>query len=394
MEPVCYRCGDGYPEGRVRCDCGEPLWFVPDVSGFEARDGPGMWRYADSLPVADPVGVGAAAGGTPLVRSEPLDEVAGCRVFVKDEAENPTGSYKDRGSAVAVAHAVGRGHDTVGTVSYGNMAMSTAATATSADLDCVVLVPTGTSGTRLSLIAQYEPTIYQVPGDYGALYDEVIGMGRSPVAFYLSSPPTRIAGYATCVYEIAEQVDRTPDCIVLPASSGGFASGVYRGLLDCERAGLLSEQPRLYLVQTAVSDPITRAFEAGADEVSPLPAEEVGDTVARSIGNPAPPSGTRALTAVRETGGAVVSATDEELLAARRQFAGRAGFCVEPASATTLAGIRKLADRGEVAPDESAVLVPTGTGFKEMGVDEPSVDAETVERSALRERLAAASGQS
>jgi threonine synthase len=388
MKSVCYRCEEDYAGHRARCECGEPLWYVPDAANYEPRSAPGMWRHADLLPLEEPAGIGAAAGGTPLVRSERLDDVAGCRVFVKDEAENPTGSYKDRGSAIAVAHAVERGHDAIGTVSYGNMAMSTAANAASVDLDCLVLVPTDTSPVRLALIAQYDPTVFQVAGDYGALYDEVVGFNDSPVAFYLSDPPTRIAGYATCIHEIVDQSDSIPDGIVLPTSSGGFASGVYRGLLDCQRAGLLSDLPSMYLVQTAESDPITRAFQAD-ESVTPLSPDEVGDTIARSIGNPAPPSGNRALAGVRETDGSVVSVSDEELLAAKRQFAERAGLCVEPASSTTLAGVQRLTERGELAADDTVVLVPTGTGFKEMDTDVAPGDAETVERAALRDRLAA-----
>lgn len=383
---ACYRCGRETTAGP-RCDCGEPLWFVPD-GAFTPQDLPGMWRYTDLLPVDNPVGLGAAAGGTPLLRTERLDAVAGCRVWVKDEAENPTGSYKDRGSAVAVAQATQRGRTAIGTVSYGNMAMSTAATAASAGLDCVVLVPIDTPPVRLELIASYGPTVLRVPGDYGTLYDEVLDLDVS-VEFYLSDPPERIAGYATCVHELVTEAPDPPDALALPASSGGFASGVYRGLLDCRAANLLTDLPRLYVVQTAASDPITRAFEADAEEVSSLPADEVEDTVATSIGNPAPPSGTRALAAARATGGAVVSVTDDELTEAKRQFAERAGLSVEASAAAPLAGVQTLGERGELAADESVVLLPTGTGFKEAGTGDSSVTIETVERDALRERLTA-----
>ena len=388
----CYRCGKHYDDARVRCACGEPLWVDTDPTAFswgDCRDWDGMWRYEALLPIDRPEGVGRAAGGTPLVRSPGLDDAAGAQVFVKDEGENPTGSYKDRGSAVAVAHTVATGEDVVGTVSYGNMAISTAAHATSLDRECVVFVPEAISTGRLELIAQYEPTIIQVAGDYGKLYGDALDLSESlPIDVLVSDAPTRISGYKTVLFEIYECLaPAAPDVIALPASSGGFASGVWLGIRDLERAGLIEEPPRLCLIQTATADPLTRAFEAGETDPMALSPEETGDTIAHSIGNPDPPSGARALAAVRNTDGAVVSVTDEEIRIAQRQFAVDAGFCVEPAAATTLAGVSRLADRGDIAADESVVLVPTGMGFKEMGTGETGVATETVRRDALQDRL-------
>nr|WP_256419386.1 threonine synthase [Halorubrum laminariae] len=348
-----------------------------------------MWRYEALLPIDQPEGVAQAAGGTPLVRSPGLDDAAGARVFVKDEAENPTGAYKDRGSAVAVPHAVATNDDVVGTVSYGNMAISTAAHATSLGRECVVFVPEGTSSVRLELIAQYEPTIVQVAGNYAKLYADALDLSeRLPIDVLVSDAPTRISGYKTALFEICEEfAPAVPDVIALPASSGGFASGVWLGIRELERAGVIEEPPRLCLVQTATADPLTRAFEAGAMDPTPLSPGEIGDTIAHSIGNPDPPSGARALTAVRDTNGTVVSVTDDEIRTAQRRFAVDGGFCVEPASATTLAGVSRLADRGVITADESVVLVPTGTGFKEIGTKETAVAAETIHRDVLRDRL-------
>lgn len=396
LSTVCYRCETAYRDaGRVRCECGEPLWFDDDDrSAFDwnqCRDAQGVWRYGALLPVLPARGITPAAGDTPLVRSEALDDIAGCRVYVKDEGENPTGSYKDRGSAVAVPHALRQEQDTVGTVSYGNMAMSTAAVAASLGRECVVLVPADISAGRLELIAQYDPTMLRVDGEYSALYDEALALNETlPVTFLLSDAPGRISGYKTLLFELYERLaEESPDAIALPASSGGLASGLWRGILDLREAGLLETTPRLYLVQTAESDPITRAYRAAHDDVSALPPEDVGETIAHSIGNPDPPSGTRALTAARETDGAVVSVTDDAIRTAQRRLARPAGFCVEPASATPLAGVTQLADRGEIDGDESVVLVATGTGFKQMSVDDRSVQTEHVDRASLAERLQA-----
>nr|WP_203229185.1 threonine synthase [Halobellus captivus] len=385
---VCFRCGEYYgDETRVRCACGEPLWFDTPSTDFtwaDCSDVESIWRYEELLPIEQPNGVARAAGRTPLVRSYGLDGAAGCRVYVKDESENPTGAYKDRGSAVAVPHAIEAGTDVIGTISYGNMAISTAAHATSLDRECIVLVPEETPSARLELIAQYEPTIVQVSGDYGALYADGLSLSDSlPISILVSDAPARISGYKTVVFEIYESLaPDTPDAIVLPTSSGGFASGIWRGLRDLVTLGLLEELPRLYLVQTATADPITQAFEMGATDITALTADETGETIAHSLGNPDPPSGARALAAVRETNGAVVSVTDAEIQTAQRQFAVTGGFCVEPAAATPLAGLTQLSERGVIASDESAVIVPTGTGFKEATGD-ASISTERTSRADL-----------
>lgn len=396
MSPAlrCYRCGERYEDvARVRCGCGEPLWFETDAAAFtwaDCRDADGMWRYEPLLPIDRPDGIARAAGGTPLVRSERLDAAAGCRVHVKDEGEHPTGAYKDRGSAVAVPHAIAASGGAVGTVSYGNMAMSTAAHAASLGRECVVLVPDDISTVRLALIGQYDPTIVRVDGDYGALYGDALDLSRElPISLLVSDDPARISGYKTALFEICEAfAPEAPDALVLPTSSGGFASGLWRGIRDLEAAGLLDDPPRLYLVQTVAGDPITRAFDADETDPTPLTPEETGETIAHSIGNPDPPSGGRALAAVRDTGGAVLSVDDDEIRTAQRRFAVEGGFCVEPASAASLAGATRLSERGELAPDDDVVLLPTGTGFKELGTGDASVATERTSRTALPERLA------
>jgi threonine synthase len=159
-----------------------------------------------------------------------------------------------------------------------------------------------------------------------------------------------------------------PDALVLPASSGGHASAAWRALRDLDAAGVLPSLPELHFVQAAPSAPIAAAFAAGEEAVTPT---DGGGTVAYSIGNGDPPSGNRALAAARDTGGSVVAVTDDEIRTATGEFATKAGACVEPASATTLAGARRLVDDGVLGADDDVVLVATGTGFKEADVGRP-----------------------
>ncbi len=370
---VCYRCGNEVEsETRARCSCGEPLWPKTDATDFSwpTVSDSSLWRYAELLPVEQTteIGLGSAVGGTPLLRTQRLDEYAGCRLWVKDESVNPTGSFKDRGSAVGVARALEAGDEWVGTVSHGNMAMSMAATAASAGLNCLVFVPDDIPSERLGHIGQFGPTLVQVEGEYGKLYDMSLELPN--VRFVNSDAPLRVAGQKTTALEICasfveqEGAPNAPDAIVAPVSSGGHASAIWKALCELQRAGLLDTEslPRLYFVQAAACDPIAATYRSGVDDVEPV---EGGETVAYSIANASPPSGNRVLAAVRDTGGAVLSVADDEILDAKQQLARRAGLCVEPASATTLAGIRQLSSAGEISHDESVVAIATGTGFRE-----------------------------
>jgi threonine synthase len=381
---ICYNCGNEYAlTERKRCECGEPLWVDLDMSMFRPdADAYGVGRYVDQLPINRPAGVGTGAGGTPLVRTTALDEFVGCRLHVKDESENPTGSFKDRGSTVGVAHALAERRDHVGTVSHGNMAMSMSAHAAGTDAACVVLVPNHIPPTRLGLIAQYGPELVKVEGDYGRLYYEALEAGPAlGVEFVSSDTPLRVEGQKTVAYEISEAFNGAPDGVVLPVSSGGHASAVWKGFRELEQAGAVSTIPPLYLVQAAACDPITQAYQAGNEDISPV---EPSETTAFSIANGSPPSGNRALTAARETGGAVVSVSEDEIRDATDRFACQAGLCVEPASATTLAGMRRLAGVDAVNDGDDVVAVVTGTGFKEFGgeveIDPPTVTVSDFER--------------
>lgn len=370
MDLVCHSCENRFPStDHKRCACGEPLWFDVDSTGFDwedlARTG-GIWRYADVFPADPEDDITAGAGGTPLIRAERLDEYAGCRLYVKDEGENPTGSFKDRGSAVGVTHAAGTGHEWVGTVSHGNMAMSMAAAATSKGIGCAVLVPSRIPEVRLGFIAQYDPEILTVTGDYGQLYYDTLD-AHDGIEFVNSDAPLRVAGQKTVAYEILESfAPETPDAIVLPVSSGGHASAVWKALRELRDAALIEELPHLYLVQAAAVDPIAQAFQTGAESVEFI---EPSDTMAFSISNGSPPSGNRALRAARETNGAVTSVSEAAIEEATRKLASVAGICAEPSSATTLAGLKKLSEAGEITPDDEVAAIVTGTGFKEFEVD-------------------------
>jgi threonine synthase len=392
---TCHACGSTASFGDAkRCECGEGLWFDTEPGDFEwpAGDEHSLWRYRDLLPAADATGLAGTVGDTSLVRLPALDDEIGARLHVKYEGENPTGTFKDRGSAVGVTVASESGAKAVGTVSHGNMARSMAAHAASAGIPCVVLVPADIPSERLGLIARHDPTILRVEGAYDRLYYESLRIERDrPITFVNSDTPLRVAGQKTTGLEIIEAfAPDVPEAVVMPVSSGGHASAVWKAFRELSAAGLIDSPPRLFLVQTAACGPIAAADERDADTVHPV---DSGETVAYSIANADPPSGNRALAAVRATDGEAVAVDDEQILAARRTLSERAGLFVETAAATTLAGARRLADRGAFDRDDDVVLVATGTGFTERDVDAPDVTAESVPMDALDDALGDVLGQ-
>jgi threonine synthase len=381
-ELVCHDCGTRTTDQSVRCECGEPLWFP-----VEAVDPPGgmpdsLWHYEDALPTTQPPGVGGAVGGTPLFRTPALDATAGCRVTLKDERANPTGSFKDRGSAVGVAVAASD-EQPVLTVSHGNMARSVAAHATAAGVDCAVLVPADIPGDRLAPIARYDPALLRVKGDYGRLYQDAIDI-VGPLALN-SDVPLRVEGQKTVAYEIEAQASEV-DAVVLPVSSGGNASAIWKAYRELALAGAIETPPRLYLIQASACDPIARAYR---EELSAVPAGDEDETIAYSIANPDPPSGARALRAARATDGAVIAVDDDAIRRAQADLATRAGVETEPAAATVLAGMHRLAASEEIRPTDNVVAIVTGTGLlkrPDAPPEAPVVEREAVSR-ALRDRF-------
>ncbi|MFD1565978.1 threonine synthase [Halolamina litorea] len=393
---TCWNCGARTDDDhRVRCDCGEPLWLATDPEAV-----PGEWPASiesmwDALPLlgveapTPPPGVSTAAGGTPLVRADSLD-TEGVAVHVKLEGLNPTGSFKDRGTAFGVAAALEAGETRIGTVSHGNMAESVAAHAAATGMDCTVLVPADIADSRLAAIGRYDPRLVRVDGDYGRLYYDALEVGREAgVRFLNSDVPWRVAGQATTAIETLAQFGRGegefPDALVIPVSSGGHASATWQAVRTLTAAGLLDEPPKLCFVQAAACAPIAEAFARGDDTVTPA---EGGETIAYSIANADPPSGNRALAAARATDGAVVGVDDDAIKRAGEQFAG-AGLAVEPSSATTLAAIERLRSDGVLDAGDEVALVATGRGFGDDGV---AVETERIDRSALGTLFDAAPG--
>jgi len=370
----CFVCGPVASPDRFSpfCPgCGEPLFVDPSGRRGERVIHEGrtlsIEKFSEFLPLEaiDP-DLSLGEGSTPLVRLERLGAALGlAAVYAKNEAQNPTASFKDRGTAVAVQKAVSLGFKRIGTVSTGNMAASTAAYGARAGLETFVLLKEGTSMTSLKGAAIFGPRLIEVEGDYGLLFRASLEIGkRLGIPFMNSIDPFRMEGYKVTAFEIFLQLGRrAPRRVFVPLSSGGHLLGLMRGFLDLEREGLIAAYPTFVGVQAQGCAPLARAFEAGL-ETYETPGEV--RTVAHAISNPTPPAGNAVLRMIRARGGILLAVTDEEMLEAQRELAAAEGLFCQPESATTLAALKKLAAAGRRFEEEAgeAVLVLTGSGLK------------------------------
>lgn len=286
-------------------------------------------------------------------------------VYIKNETVNPTGSFKDRGSVVAVHNCVQLGITKIGTVSTGNMASSTAAFGARAGLNTIVLVKEDTALEKIIATSIYNPTLVKVRGDYGRLFYGSLELGKKlKIRFMNSVDPYRIEGYKITSFEIYEQLrPQLPDYIIAPVSSGGHIIGLMKAFIELHSDGLIEQIPKFFGVQAKGCSPITQAFIAQKDRVERI---EKAETIAYAISNPDPPGGNLILKLMRKFGGEMMSVDDPEILSAQKALGKYEGIFCQPASATTLAALLKLNKKNTFSAEDRIVLVLTGTGLKSL----------------------------
>ena len=390
---ACLACGEEKvdTDPAVRCGCGglldvrhrDPLpgEALRQLLGARLTEpGPhasGVWRYHELVLPTVSVGeiVTHPEGNTPLLQRRRVSAYAGVDgLLLKHEGHNPTGSFKDRGMTVGMTQAVRIGAHAVACASTGNTAASLAAYAAQAELPALVLVPAGqTAAGKLAQTLAYGARTLAVRGDFDACL-RLLDTASAELGIYLlnSINPFRLEGQKTIVFELLQQLDwHPPDWIVLPAGNLGNTSAFGKALLEAKAWGLIARVPRLAAVQAAGAAPFARAFTDGFRTRTAVQAATVATAI--RIGDPA--SWDRAVRAIRETDGVVLSVTDEEILAAKAAIDGSGVGC-EPASAASVAGVRKLVEEGTIKPGETTVAVLTGHVLKDpeillAGVNRP-----------------------
>ncbi|HWM64032.1 MAG TPA: threonine synthase [Solirubrobacterales bacterium] len=374
----CKECGAAYElDARFACEnCFGPLEVAYDHTSLDAAEAKrriqagsqGIWRYADFLPFVGRPGDPLEPGLTPLLRADRLAERLGldAELWIKNDAANPTHSFKDRVVAVAVAKARELGFDTVACASTGNLANAVAAHAAAAGLESYVFVPANLEEQKLLATGIYGTNLVGVRGNYDDVNRLCTQLAESrPWAFVnVNLRPYYAEGSKTLAYETAEQLGwELPDRVVCPIASGSLFTKLGRGFQEWLDLGLLSgELPVFNGAQAQGCSPVATAFAEGWDVCKPQKPETIAKSLA--IGDPA--DGPYAVEQARTTGGAIDSVGDEEIKDAIRLLAETTGIFTETAGGVTIGVLAKLAERGDIASGERVVVYITGEGLKTL----------------------------
>lgn len=365
-----------YEEQPYRCSrCGEiqdVLWDDALLSRVVTRDtlaarrDTSIWRYRELLPVDSPEHLTPLrVGGTPLYEVAALRRELGMSaLWVKDDGLNPTGSYKDRASAVGVAAALDAGHVVGACASTGNAASSFAGLGASLGLQTMIFVPRFAPRPKVTQLLMYGARVFSVDGDYDETYDlcESAIAERGWFNRNAAVNPFLVEGKKTAAFEIAEQLGfEPPDVCIVAVGDGCIVSSLYKGFAQMRALGFTSRLPRLIGVQADAADPLVRAAESER-----LPEPLVAGSYADSINVGRPRNARKALLAVQRSSGAWVRVADDAIREAQRRLARRAGIFGEPAGVAAFAGLLAARAAGLLDADERTVVLVTGNGLKDV----------------------------
>lgn len=376
---TCVMCHREYPADRVEYACPhcgpqgilevgyryEELGQVLGKENFQGNPSLSMWRYLPLLPVNRAPLPPLQVGWTPLYRPAGLARALGMpNLLLKDDSRNPTGSLKDRASALVVARALQRGIQKVTCASTGNAASSLAGLAASAGIDSYIFVPEAAPKAKIAQLLAFGATVFAVQGSYDDAF-ELSMQASATLGWYNRNTgfnPYTVEGKKTVALEIAEQLGwKAPDAVVVPVGDGCIISGVWKGFLDLHKMGWIDSLPRLVAAQAAGSDAIKRALE-GDGIIRPVKAQTVADGISVDL----PRVGTMAVNYIKASGGSAVAVDDTEILGAIPRLAKATGIFAEPSAAIVLPALEEALQRGLVSPTETVVLLVTGSGLKNV----------------------------
>jgi threonine synthase len=408
----CTICGTEYEAGEVEYVCHRHgadgiLDVVYDYGRIAQRISPSqlagdptasIWRYLPLLPV-EPAAtqrlvqntVVSSVGWTPLYPAPRLAARLGLRrLWVKDDGRQPTASFKDRASAIAVSKTRELGYEVVTTASTGNAAAALAGLCAAVSQPNVIFVPRTAPQAKIAQLLVYGATVLLVDGTYDDAF-ELCLQAAPAFGWYNRNTaynPYMSEGKKTVVYEVCEQLalgERgsgkpgswvAPDVVMVPVGDGCIIGGVHKGFRDLLALGWIGHTPKIVGVQAAGSSPLVDAWEQGLEgwEMEPVEAHSVADSIVAGL----PRDRIKALRAVRETGGAFVRVDDDEIVAAIPTLAQGCGVFAEPAAAAAYAGLVKAVESGLVGADDRVVVLATGSGLKDITTAMRSVGEPTI----------------
>ncbi len=327
-----------------------------------------LWKYKEFMPISDESKiVSLQEGGTPLIKSENLSREIGIKnLYMKNETVNPTFSFKDRAFTVIISRALEQGANIVAAVSDGNAGSSAAAYSAKAGIKCYVFTPSFAVGSKITQMTMYGAKVFSVKGsliDAGMLVIEACekyGWFNITTAKVIN--PYQTEGHKTLAYEICEQLGwKSPDWIITPAASGDSLGAIWKGFKEFHALGFIKNLPRMAGVQGQGAAPLVKAFEEDKQffEVEQFEPETIADALRIGM-----VLGSWPLNTLKESNGHAVAVSDEEILEAQGLLAAKEGIFVEPSSATTIAGLKRLLDQGAIDKDETVACVLTGSGLK------------------------------
>jgi threonine synthase len=361
---------------RVCPRCGGDIEFQYDYAHARLdRDLPGIWRFADLLPIDDPASIiTLGEGQTPLLPAKLTPQV-GCQLHWKLENMNPTGAQKDRGLAMAITKAREFGFTSAIIASTGSAGLSSAAYAARAGIRHTVLVSQGTPVERIISMAVLGSTIVEVAGNIEDTLELLAAArdryGAYETTTYRRANPYQSEGAKTLGYELFLHHGAVPDWIIVPVGGGGTLSAIWHAFRDLREMGLSDRMPKLVGVQPADYNALEIAEQQGLSTDQDLRDIQFGDvppTILVKLQHTYPYDGAEALSAIRGTGGAVTVATDNEALAAQQRIGAAEGIYVEPSAAVSLVAVERLVQSGAIQPHETVVGILTGSGHRETHV--------------------------
>jgi threonine synthase len=373
----CAACGDlfevEYPgwdqrKGNDRPNAGALKWLWRERRcSSEPLDHSGVWRFRELLPILENFGnaMTLQEGNTPLYPLLRASKALGIdQLYAKHQGMNPTGSFKDTGMTAALSVAKERGFEWVACASTGNTSAAMAAYAARAGMRCLVLIPEGKiAWGKLAQAMDYGAVTCQLKTDFDgclSLLTEIVK--QAPIYLLNSVNPYRLEGQKTPAFEIAEAFDwNVPDHLIVPGGNLGNSSALGKGFRELHELGLVARMPRISVIQAEGANPLVRSFE-NSNGATLEPVEAKTRATAIRIGNPA--SWRKAARAIQETGGWCLDVTEAEIAIAKAEL-GAEGLGCEPASAVTLAGLKKLRAKGAIGSAETVVLVLTGHTLKD-----------------------------